>query len=92
MPHSLSRRTFLRLSGLGLGSAILAACAPPVPEPGTDAPEQAAVTLPPAPATATAVSPENLPEAADRPFAATDPGSVQLAAGRPQLVEFFAFW
>ncbi len=82
MPHSLSRRTFLRLSGLGLGSAILAACAPPVPEPGTDAPEQAAVTLPPAPATATAV----------RPFAATDPGSVQLAAGRPQLVEFFAFW
>jgi hypothetical protein len=23
---------------------------------------------------------------------ATDPGSVQLAAGQPQLVEFFAFW
>lgn len=23
---------------------------------------------------------------------ATDPGSVQLASGKPQLVEFFAFW
>jgi len=23
---------------------------------------------------------------------ATDPGSVQLASGRPQLIEFFAFW
>jgi hypothetical protein len=23
---------------------------------------------------------------------ATDPTTVQLAAGRPQLVEFFAFW
>ena len=25
-------------------------------------------------------------------FVATDPGTVELAAGRPQLVEFFAFW
>jgi hypothetical protein len=23
---------------------------------------------------------------------ATDPGSVVLASGRPQLIEFFAFW
>lgn len=92
MPRSLSRRTFLRLAGLGLGSAILAACAPPVSQSAPDAPEQAAVTPPTEPANATAVSPENLPEAADRPFAATDPGSVQLAAGRPQLVEFFAVW
>ncbi len=25
-------------------------------------------------------------------FVATDPASVNLAAGKPQLVEFFAFW
>lgn len=25
-------------------------------------------------------------------FVATDPGTVQLAAGKPQLVEFFAVW
>lgn len=25
-------------------------------------------------------------------FVATDPGAVQLAAGKPQLVEFFAVW
>lgn len=92
MPRSLSRRTFLRLAGLGLGSAILGACAPVELQSGLDVPEQAAVTPPPAMATATAVPTENGPEPADRPFVATDPRSVQLAAGQPQLVEFFAFW
>ncbi len=52
MPRSISRRIFLRLVGLGLGSAVVAACTPPVSQPGTDAPEQAAVTRPPGPATA----------------------------------------
>jgi len=41
----------------------------------------------PAPTTAAEPSPT-----VELTFHPTDPASVQLAAGRPQFVEFFAFW
>ena len=44
-------------------------------------------------------TPAALPETQSQPvkavktdFAATDPARFTLAAGKPQLVEFFAFW
>lgn len=47
----------------------------------------------PAPATAAqAVSPTIVAREIKADFVATDPGTVQLAAGKPQLVEFFAVW
>ncbi len=39
-----------------------------------------------------AATPEAAPPAANDDFRPTDPAAVSLAAGRPQLVEFFAFW
>jgi hypothetical protein len=48
-------------------------------ENATETPELAGQDLPAQPAVKTGLE-------------ATDPGSVQLASGRPQLIEFFAFW
>jgi hypothetical protein len=87
LPHIPSRRTFLRLGGSALAALILSACGPAPAPPEATIPQPTAPPPTAAPATATAAA---LP--ADRPFVATDPGAVQLAAGRPQLVEFFAFW
>ncbi len=57
------------------------------PTPGNVAQPQS--TLPPAPA----LPPTEAPAAeVSQELHATDPGTVNLAAGRPQLVEFFAFW
>jgi hypothetical protein len=45
------------------------------------------------PSSAVATSPSAEPTPTVRHgLHATDPGSVELASGRPQLVEFFAFW
>jgi thiol-disulfide isomerase/thioredoxin len=60
----------------------------PYPEPTTVAvPPQ--VTLPTATSTGLASQPTST---ASSDLTATDPSTVQLAAGKPQLVEFFAFW
>ncbi len=71
-PSPLTRRAFLRLSGLGLGAAALAACASPAPLGGAQ----------PATSSATPV-PDDF-----------HPSDVALlgATGKPQLVEFFAYW
>jgi hypothetical protein len=47
--------------------------------------------------TATALPTQEDPEPTDSQVVkteleATDPGTVQMASGKPQLVEFFAFW
>ncbi len=67
----LTRREFLRLGGLALGAAVLAAC-------GTRPP---AISDPPIE-----------PSPTYDPYRPADPANVALAAGRPQLIEFFAFW
>jgi hypothetical protein len=72
---------------LAAGVWLLAACANPSTTP------VASAYPPPVEA-----SPYPAPESAQaRPtprteLEATDPSTVQLAAGSPQLVEFFAFW
>ncbi|MBV7327234.1 twin-arginine translocation signal domain-containing protein [Chloroflexi bacterium TSY] len=43
--HTLSRRTFLKASGLSLAAAGLVACVPPVPAPAESAPSQPAESL-----------------------------------------------
>jgi hypothetical protein len=86
---------------------ILAACAPaatPNPPPAipvtpaepasgavNSSPTQAAAPLP---AGSTAEPPSVLPTqpVISNDFTPSDPSQVALAAGRPQLVEFFAFW
>lgn len=58
---------------------------PPPAEPeaiASDGGPSDAPAAPPAPAT---LDP-------DRDFQPTDPAGVELAAGRPKLIEFFAFW
>jgi thiol-disulfide isomerase/thioredoxin len=56
----------------------------PEPEPGnTDS------NLVPSATDKAPVEPVNMQDAG---LVATDPGKVQLAAGKPQLIEFFAFW
>lgn len=49
---------------------------------------------PPTEAVDSAPTEEPLPVATSRgnDLAATDPGTVNLATGEPQLIEFFAFW
>ena len=75
-PSPLTRREFLRLAGLGLGATALAACASPAPLGG------AQPTAAPTAAPAAAISAE---------LRASDVALLS-ATGRPQLVEFFAFW
>jgi hypothetical protein len=69
--HILTRRDFLRLSGVGLSATVLAACSSPA-QPGG------------APAATSGVVISNELHASDR--------ALLSASGRPQLVEFFAFW
>ncbi|MDA0991758.1 MAG: twin-arginine translocation signal domain-containing protein [Verrucomicrobia bacterium] len=65
----LSRRQFLRMSALGSGAVLLAACAAPTPEPtATPAPPTATPVPPtatPVPPTATPVTPAGAAEAAE---------------------------
>lgn len=82
-------------------TALLAACnsqaqpATALPELPTQAPFQAAMqaeeTVPEAAAAPTEAQVQTLPT--PRPdLAATNPANVNLSAGKPSLVEFFAFW
>lgn len=74
----------------------------PTLAPNTAVPTQAPATLEstraaggetgPTLAPTTAVATEVVAREVKADFVATDPGTVQLAAGKPQLVEFFAVW
>jgi hypothetical protein len=74
-------------------AGVLAACAAPpslTPTPAALLPTAASSTTSPAdaaPPVASAATPT-----ARRGLEATDPTTVTLEAGRPTLVEFFAFW
>jgi hypothetical protein len=61
-----------------LTAAVSSACSPQAEVTST-------YTLPPAKTEKTELSPQ-------RGLQATDPTSVELAAGKPTLVEFFAYW
>ena len=88
---------------LMIASWLLAACAPAA-MPQTEqlkAPEQAAATAakptaaqPTSQAAPTAIAATAAPtkKPVKTELEATDPATVQLAAGKPHLVEFFAFW
>jgi peptidoglycan hydrolase-like protein with peptidoglycan-binding domain len=90
----------MRLGMLALGASFAAACAPPAELTSTQAPadapaEAVTATQPPAiepTAAPTATQHRAAALPADRPFSASDPESVVLAAGRPQLVEFYNSW
>jgi len=70
-------------------SVILPACAAASPAPAAIAPQGPAPTQP-ASAPTEAVS--ATAPAIKTEFTPTDPATVNLAAGKPQFVEFFAFW
>jgi hypothetical protein len=73
-----------------IGAVALAACAAPA----TASPAPSGVRAPtesPAPRP-TALPTDAGPTRDPDPFHPSDPAAVNLAAGRPQLVEFFAFW
>jgi hypothetical protein len=97
------RTSLVLLAGLTLvgctPGAVRVPTAPPVVRPpAAAATPTTQVALAPATAepTLTALPPFSSPEEPTptirRGLHATDPGSVVLASGRPQLVEFFAFW
>lgn len=107
-PHHQPRRAWRRTSLLILAALVLVGCSPGVasPLPSDQVEPSPADTATPAPTVlpteaapdpiatplgSTSAPPEPTPTAR-RGLQATDPGSVVLAAGRPQLVEFFAFW
>ena len=83
-------KSFLVIYSLAAALVLLVACSPQV---ATQIPMQPAT---PAPAAElTAVEPKVASAAtptARRGLEATDPTTVSLGAGRPALVEFFAFW
>lgn len=95
-----------RIGWLMMLGLLLAACAPtvvapttaPVAPPTSNAPAAAPTSAPATAEPTVEVQPTEAVEAAPTPhavkteLAATDPSTVQLAAGKPQLVEFFAFW
>ncbi|MBM2842895.1 MAG: hypothetical protein HW404_732 [Anaerolineales bacterium] len=95
------QRPFLILPILLLLSLAAAACAPaatPIAEEPVDAEvsSPAAATLVPSAPAAPTSPPQAAPTEAVFVGAggqfATDPSTVELAAGRPTLVKFFAFW
>ena len=96
----MNRKTFLTLGLLIV--FMLSACTPPDPAPVEATQEEA----PPAPeateAEAPVVAPTETEVPVEEPVAvatsrgndlhATDPATVNIASGKPQLIEFFAFW
>lgn len=78
-------------------TAVAPTAAPALPT-KSNAPVAAPTSAPAAVEPTVEVKPTETAEAAPTPHAvkaeleATDPSTVQLAAGKPQLVEFFAFW
>ncbi len=101
----MNRKTYLTLGLLivfVLSACTPSASAPPLPTP-TLAPQSAApaplADEMPAEVPATAVISEPteamvvaLPTSRGEELHATDPETVNLASGKPQLIEFFAFW
>jgi hypothetical protein len=85
--------------GLTILTLLLTACAgasaPTALTPTAAAPTAIPTLEPPTVLPATEIpatsAPIAVPEVKEE-FVATDPSTVQLAAGQPQLVEFFAFW
>ncbi len=88
---------------LTLGALMLAACGGPAATARPEAVGDGAVAPTTAPATAAQVALSTLAPTVAAPtetvvreiksdFVATDPSTVQLAAGKPQLVEFYAVW
>lgn len=67
-------------------SVILSACAAASPAPAAIAPQG------PQPASAPTEAVSATAPAIKTEFTPTDPATVNLAAGKPQFVEFFAFW
>ena len=104
----MTRKTFLTLGLLAVFvlSACTPTVLPPTPAPASgaeaDAPpmddttpvQEEAPEAAPAAATdeAPAEEPMAAPTSRGTQLAATDPNTVNLASGEPQLIEFFAFW
>ena len=102
----MNRKTLLTLGLLVV--FVLSACTPsisaPPPAP-TLMPETAEAALPVAENTAVVLAPTAAPEteptaevvlalptSRGSELEATDPATVNIASGEPQLIEFFAFW
>ena len=98
------KKSVLLTLGL-LGILILSACAPPIPAPPptqTVASENVAPENVPSEAASPTVAPiETVPPTEEvivqptsrgNELEATDPTTVNIASGEPQLIEFFAFW
>ncbi len=81
--NNLKRKTLLTLGLLGV--VLLSACTPSA----SDAPP---ATIEDASETATLPEIETAPTSRGSELQATDPATVNLASGEPQLIEFFAFW
>ena len=95
------KRPFLILPFLLLVSLAAAACAPAATPIAVDPLEtEGSIPVEPTLVSGAPAAPTSPPEAAptEEVFVgaggqfATDPSTVELAAGRPTLVKFFAFW
>lgn len=96
----MTRTTLLTLGLLAV--LLLSACTPsasvPPSTPTIRAAEPAAVsvdeapTVTPAENEAPVEAPVAIATSRGAQLVATDPGSVNLTGGKPQLLEFFAFW
>ena len=85
------RKTIYRLL---LGALWLTACGSPTTSApaATERVEAVSGSSAPTLAPTLALPTETAVHEVKTDFVATDPGTVQLAAGKPQLVEFFAVW
>jgi len=89
---------YLSKSVIVIGLFVLTACSPGAtadvpasPQQAVPNPELTQVATPAAtPSVPDTAAPELVP--VKTALEASDPSSVQLASGEPQLVEFFAFW
>jgi len=82
----LKRSVFLTLGLLGV--FLLSACAPTTPAP-SEVSDEAPVAIPTNAEETTIIT---IPTSRGDQLQATDPATVNIASGEPQLIEFFAFW
>jgi hypothetical protein len=66
--------------------------APPAQEDPAPAQEEAPTAAPATATEAPAEEPMAAPTSRGSQLVATDPSTVNLTSGEPQLIEFFAFW
>jgi hypothetical protein len=103
--NRLHPRPWIRTGLMALALLTLVGCSPAVVSPPADTPmtqspsattRPATLAIPTQEPSATVLAPATLSQepipTTRRGLHATDPGGVMLASGRPQLVEFFAFW